>query len=103
MLEFFETYLPIIVYILLIILLIVGIILGVRLIGAMDKVDELLDNVKKKVDSLNGLFGVIDFTTDKISAFADRIVELISSLVYRFKRLKRKKYDEEEEREDIDE
>ena len=62
-------YLPIVVYILLIILLIVGIILGIRLLNAMDKVDEVLDNMQRKVNSLNGLFSVIDFTTDKISAF----------------------------------
>ncbi|HBA37435.1 MAG TPA: hypothetical protein DCY94_01800 [Firmicutes bacterium] len=90
MLEFFQVYLPITVYVLLIILLIIGIILGVRLINAMDKVDEVLNNVQKKVNSLNGLFSVIDFTTDKISAFSDRVVDTISGFISRIGRKKMK-------------
>lgn len=97
MIEFFQVYLPIVVYFLLIILLIVGIILGVRLIGAMDKVDEVLDNMQRKVNSLNGLFSVIDFTTDKISAFSDRVVDVISGFIGRIGRKKKSKYDESEE------
>lgn len=97
MLEFFQAYLPIVVYILLIILLIVGIILGVRLLGAMDRVDEVLDNVQKKVNSLNGLFSVIDFTTDKISAFSDRVVDVISGFIGRIGRRKKSKRNESEE------
>lgn len=91
MLEFFQVYLPIAVYVLLIILLIIGIILGVRLINAMDKVDEVLNNVQKKVNSLNGLFSVIDFTTDKISAFSDRVVDTISTFITRIGHKKSKK------------
>lgn len=97
MIEFFQAYLPIVVYFLLIILLIVGIILGIRLLGAMDKVDEVLENMQKKVNSLNGLFSVIDFTTDKISAFSDKVVDTISSFIGRFTRKKKKVYEESEE------
>lgn len=91
MVEFFQVYLPICIYILLIILLIIGIILGIRLIGAMDKVDALLLNVEKKVNSLNGLFNVIDFTTDKISGFTDKIVELFASMIGRIGKRKESK------------
>lgn len=80
MTEFLQVYLPICIYILLIILLVVGIILGVRLIGALDRVDKILDNIEGKVNSLNGLFGVIDFTTDKITAMGDKVVELFGSV-----------------------
>jgi len=97
MLEFFQTYLPIVVYFLLIILLIVGIILGIRLIGAMDRVDSILDSVEAKVNSLNGLFSVIDFTTDKISAFSDRVVDVISGFLSKIRRKKKSLYDREEE------
>lgn len=89
MLEFFQSYLPVVIYVLLIILLIVGIILGIRLIGAMDRVDNVLDNIEKKVNSLNGLFNVIDFTTDKISAFTDRIVDTFTGLISRIGRKKK--------------
>lgn len=97
MLEFLEAYLPIAVYFLLIILLIVGIILGIRLISAMDRVDEVLDNMQKKVNSLNGLFNVIDFTTDKISAFSDKVVETIGSVISRIGRKKKSKSEMEED------
>ena len=80
-LEFLEVYLPICVNILLIILLIVGIILGVRLVGALDKVDAILDNVQGKINSLNGLFGAIDFTTSKISMFSDKVYDAFASLI----------------------
>lgn len=91
MTEFFQIYLPICIYILLIILLVIGIILGIRLIGAMDKVDNLIDNVQGKVNSLNGFFSVIDFTTDKISAFTDKIVDTFSNLIGRIGRKKESK------------
>ena len=102
MLEFFQVYLHIVVYILLIILLIVGIILGIRLLNAMDKVDEVLDNMQRKVNSLNGLFSVIDFTTDKISAFSDKVVDVVSGFIGRFTRKKNKKRIEESEEEDYE-
>lgn len=100
MLEFFQIYLPIAIYILLIILLVVGIILGVRLISAMDKVDEVLNNVQKKVNSLNGLFSVIDFTTDRISAFSDRVVDTISGFISKIgsrRKTKRERDENEDE------
>ena len=102
MLEFFQVYLPIFFYFLLIILLIVGIILGIRLLNAMDKVDEVLDNMQRKVNSLNGLFSVIDFTTDKISAFSDKVVDVVSGFIGRFTRKKNKKRIEESEEEDYE-
>lgn len=86
MLAFFQIYLPICIYILLIILLVIGIILGIRLIGAMDKVDTLIENIQGKVNSLNGFFSVIDFTTDKISMFTDKVVDMFSSLISRIGR-----------------
>lgn len=95
-LEFLELYLPIVIYILLIILLIIGIILGMRLISAMDKVDTVLDNVQRKVNSLNSLFSVIDFTTDKISAFSDKVVDVVSGFISRIGRKKTKSVEEED-------
>lgn len=77
MVEFLQVYLPITIYVLLIILIIIGIILSIRLLGAMDKVDGIIANVESKVNSLNGLFNVIDFTTDKIANISDRVVEFI--------------------------
>ena len=68
----------------------------------MDKVDEVLDNMQRKVNSLNGLFSVIDFTTDKISAFSDKVVDVVSGFIGRFTRKKNKKRIEESEEEDYE-
>ena len=78
---FLSTYLPICIYILLIILLIIGIILGVRLINAMNRIDKIIDDVDHKVNSLNRFFNVIDFTTDKISFFSDKLVDILAGLI----------------------
>lgn len=100
MAEFLGSYLPICIYILLIFLLIVGIILGVRLIGTINKVDDILDNVNGKVNSLNGLFDIIDFTTDKVSLFTDRAVNLLAGFVGRMIKRRRKRKETEEDEED---
>ena len=66
MLSFLQVFLPIVIYFLLIILLIIGIILGIRAIQTINKVDRVVEDVNEKVQSLNGFFNIIDFTTDKI-------------------------------------
>lgn len=96
--EFWLSFLPIIIYALIIIILIVGIILGVKSIKTMNKVEKVVDNVNDKVESLNAVFNVIDFTADKIASFTDKIVDGVSSLFG--KMFLSKKKDEEE---DLDE
>lgn len=97
MISFLQTFLPIVIYILLIILLIVGIILGIRSIQTLNKVDKVVDDVNDKVQSLNGFFNLIDFTTDKIVSVTDKVVDGVSGLIGRmFFKNKNKKNDEEE-------
>jgi len=96
MIDFLQVYLPICIYVLLIILLIICIVLGVRVINAMDKVDALLDNIKNKVNTLNGFFNVIDFTTDKISQFSDKLTDLASGLIKRIMGRRNRKDEEED-------
>ena len=86
---FLQTFLPICVYFLLIILIIVGIILGVRLIDLIERANSVLDNVEGKVNSLNGFFNILDFTTNKVEGFTARVFDLSSKLVK--KALKNKK------------
>lgn len=64
----------------------------------MNKVEKVVDNVNEKVESLNNVFNLIDFTTDKLAAFTDRIVDIAGSIFSKllFKK-KRKKDDYEEE------
>ena len=99
MTEFLEVYLPACVNILLIVLLIVGIVLGVRLINTLNRINEVIDNVEAKVNSLNGLFNVINFTTDKITAIGDRVIEGVNGLIKRFGK---KRYSSEMEDDDYE-
>ena len=79
--EYLQTILPLIVYGLLIIVLIIGIILGIKFIKTMTKIEKVVDDVNEKVESLNGFFHVIDFTTDKIVALTDVVVDKISMFI----------------------
>ena len=97
---FLQELLPIIIYFLLIILLIIGIILGIKAITAMNKVEKVVDDVNKKVESLNGFFSIIDFTTDKIVAFSDHLIDMLTSVFTRlFYKKKKNKNDEKENEE----
>ncbi len=75
--SFWLDFLPLVIYILLIIILIVGIILCIKLIITLDKVEKVVMDVNKKVQTLNGFFHVIDYTTDKIALATDKIVESV--------------------------
>jgi len=98
MMEFLQVFLPIIIYFLLIIILIVGIILGIKFIRTTTKIERVVDDVNDKVQSLNGLFSVIDFTTDKIVNLTDKLVDKISMLISKlfFRKNNKKKNIEEE-------
>lgn len=96
MINFLQTFLPIIIYFLLIILLIIGIILGIRSIQTINKLDKVVDDVNDKVQSLNGIFNIIDFTTDKIVSITDKVVEGVSGLIGKVFKRKNKKIKEEE-------
>ena len=59
--------LPVVLYVLGSILIIVLIILGIKLIITMNKIEDVVDDINKKVKSLNGLFSIVDATTDKLA------------------------------------
>lgn len=79
------------------ILLIGGIIVVVllTLMFYRNKVDLLLDDVTKKVHSLDRVFNMIDYTTDKVTMISDTVVNFITSKLKRI--IKFKKNDEEDE------
>ena len=83
--------LQVILYILGSILLIVLIILGIKLIITMNKIENVVDDINVKVNKLNGIFTIIDLTTDKLALFSDKIIDGISTIVRKvFSRKKRK-------------
>lgn len=97
--DFLLQFLPIIIYILLIIILVIGIILGIKSIITLNKVEKVVEDVNDKVQSLNSVFSIIDFTTDKLALITDKVVEYISMIFTRlFTSKKRKGEDENEEK-----
>lgn len=93
--EALNETLPVLIYLLLIVLLVVVIVIGIKLIFTMNKVDLLLDDVTKKVHSLDRVFNMIDYTTDKVTMISDTVVNFITSKLKRI--IKFKKNDEEDE------
>jgi len=87
--------LPIIIYILLVVLIVFLIILCIRLIKTIDKMNNILDDVGRKLVKLDGLVNLIDRTTDFASSINDKIVSKVSGIVYKvFKKRREKSKDE---------
>lgn len=82
----------VILYVLGSILLTVLIILGIKLIGTVNKINKLVDDINGKVASLNGLFNIIDYLTDRLATISDRLAETVASLI---KKIFQKKESEE--------
>ena len=90
--------LQIIIYVLLIILIVVAIAIGIKIIGTLNKVDTLIDDVTLKVKALDKLFEIIDVFNNKMSELGDTVVGFVSGGIRRlFKNRKKDNYDEEEE------
>ena len=89
--------LQVLLYILGSILLIVLIILGIKLIITMNKIENVVDDINVKVNKLNGLFSIIDLTTDKLVLLSDKLVDGISGLVRKLFSRKKRKDDEIDE------
>ena len=83
--EFLRDYLGVIenkrLYVLGSILLVVLIILGIKLIITMNKIEIVVDDINKKVKSLDGLFSIIDMTTDKLAMLSDKVVDTVTLFV----------------------
>lgn len=73
--------LTLILFVLLIILVIIFIIVGIRLIRTLKKVNIVIDDVNVKMNKVDGVFDIIDKTTDYASSISDKIVNGISNLI----------------------
>lgn len=85
---------PVILYFLLSILLVVLIILCVKAISTLSKVNQVVDDVNHKVNKLNGVFNIIDSTTDALALASDKIVAFITSGITNLFAKKSKKKEE---------
>lgn len=73
--------LQIVLYTTLITLVIILIILGIKLIGTLKKVDGVIDDVNKKMLKVDGLFNMIDKTTDYAASISDKVINGISNFI----------------------
>ncbi len=81
-----------------IILLATLIVLCVRLNFTISKVDILLSDLEKKMNTVNHAFEVVDKITNSVSLVNDKMVDAIASIVAKlFTKRKNKKEIEEEE------
>lgn len=76
-----DEFLILTLYICLIILVIIFIVLGIKLIKTLKKVDNVIDDVSGKMNKVNGVFDIIDKTTDYASSISDKIIVAISNFV----------------------
>lgn len=96
-----NAVLPVLLHIFGIILLIVLIILGIRMIQILDKTDKMLDdaneilaNVRVKVNSFNSFFEFLDRTGYGISIIGDKVIGLFSGIISKI--FNKNKKDEED-------
>lgn len=73
------------------------IILSVRLNFTLSKVDTMLDDILKKLNTVNNVFEVVDKVTDSINLINDKMVERIVSIITNIFAKRKKKEEIEEE------
>ena len=76
-----EDALLIVLYISLILFVISMTVLVIKLITTVNKTNYLVENLTKKAESLDNLFNVIDFTTNKFNQVGELIVGSLTGLV----------------------
>ncbi len=97
--EFLQAFLPIMLYLVVIIFVIILIIFIVKAIEMLDRVNRIADDVEKKLNTLNGVFSVIDIVTDKVSLLSDFVVTTLSNAICKVLKRKRKENDTDGEEE----
>ena len=76
-----NEFLLLILYSSLIVLVIIFIIVGIRLIKTLKKVDNVIEDVNGKMNKVDGVFDIIDKTTDYAASISDKVIGAISSFV----------------------
>lgn len=91
-----NVVLPVLLYTFGIILLIVLIVLGMRLLRILEKMEVVVDDVSRKVSTLDGLFYAIEKTTDGINSITDKVSYTFINLFSKIFRKKNKDKNKEE-------
>ena len=74
-------FLGIILYSLLIVLVIILIVLALKTLDTLNKVDAILDNTKRKLESLDGVFNLVDTVSDKLTLVTDTVIGSIVGFI----------------------
>ena len=82
-----------------IILLVCLIVLIVRLNFTLSKIDNLLNDIEKKMTTVNRAFEVADKISDSVSLVGDRMIEILASIIAKLFKNRKKKVNLEEEEE----
>ena len=91
-----EEVLPMLFYLFGIATFIVLIILGIRMIQILDRAEKVIDNVEEKVNTLNGIFNVINKVTTSIELISSKVVgSVVGTIEKIFKRKKEDDYNGE--------
>lgn len=98
--DFMNLILPIILHFVVIVAVIILIVLLLKSIDFVDKVNIVMDDLNKKVKSLDGAFKVLDDATDRVSLYIDKVTDGIASFILGLFSNKKKKGEEEYEEEE---
>ena len=66
---------------LLIVLVIILIVLALKTLDTLNKVDAILDNTKRKLESLDGVFNLVDTVSDKLTLVNDTVIGSIVGFI----------------------
>ncbi len=79
--EGLSAVLPIVIYLLLIVLLIVTIVLAVKLIITIDKINNVVEDVKMKISSLDTVFNVVALASDKMTYLTSKVFDIVKEFI----------------------
>ena len=60
----------------------------------MNKIEVVVDDITKKVKTLDGFFALVDITTDKLALISDRFIDVTSSVIKKIFKRKEEKNNE---------
>ena len=92
-------FLTIMLAVLGIILLIVLIVLSVKLYFTVSRINILLDDLERKMKTVNRVFNVVDKVSDSVSLVSDRMIDTIVGIISKLFTRKDKKIEKEKEEE----
>ena len=89
------SFLQIVLYVLGAVLLVALIVLTIKIIYSVNRINLLLDNVERKMKTIDHAFNAVDKVVDAFSFASDKVIDGVASLVSRVFAHKKNKESEE--------